>query len=178
MKIRTQQSVRSNIYCYLITKGRKNQEVFLAEADYRYYLRLLKKYKRQFSVRIYGFCLLSKEVHLIVHLEDREVLSLFINAVNQSYSIYFNAKYQTQDPLWYKRFRSKIIARHENLGQYIEWVEFKPVKNRLANSIVEYPWSSCSYRVLGRSYSLIDTWLPSGTNGKKSGHTLMPQIFF
>ncbi len=178
MEVRVQQFLEQNNCHYLITKGAKNQEVFFTPADYRYYLRLLKKYKRQFSVMIYGFCLLSQEVHLIVYLQDREMLSLFINAVNQSYSIYFNAKYQKQKSLWYRRFRSKLINGNGNLEQYIQWIEFKPVKNRLVNSIVEYPWSSCAYRVLGRSYPLLDTSLPLRSNGKKSIYTWLPLVLF
>jgi putative transposase len=46
--------------------GHNKQVVFAQEADYRYYLSTLEGFKGRYGVKVYGFCLMTNHVHLIL----------------------------------------------------------------------------------------------------------------
>lgn len=143
--------------CYhVIVTGPKEYPVFRRITDYAYYLRLLRRYKGRFAIKIFGFCLLAERAHMILQPQEARMLSLFMKCVSQSYTAYFNSKYQREGKLWQGRFRSMGIARDHDLFECIKYVEQLPVQLGLVHSPVEYPWSSCSLRILGYGASLLD----------------------
>lgn len=101
--------------CHLVSfKSRKGQKIFIKNRDYRFYLYLLKKYKKKFSVKIFGFCLTPASVDLIVQApyENEEstsrartnsmrgsgaagkyLLKEFMRSLQGSYQVYFEREY-------------------------------------------------------------------------------------
>ena len=143
--------------CYFVTnRARKNQKIFLHMMDYRYYFRLLRKYKSKLSMSIFAFCLLPEEIHLIIQPQCQDKLPLFIHEISQSYLLYFNSRYQHQGKILHDRYKSTVIRNDVGLSEYIKFVEFIPVKFQIADTPVCYPWSSCSYRVLRDGDGLLD----------------------
>ena len=124
--------------------------------DYRYYFRLLRKYKTKLSINIFAFCLLPEEIHLIIQPQNPDKLAPFIKEISQSYLLYFNSRYQHQGKLLHGRYKSMAIRNDAGLSEYIKFVEFIPVKFQIADTPVCYPWSSCSYRVLRDGDGLLD----------------------
>jgi len=122
---------------------------FKQEVDYTYYLRLAKRYKSKLNIRLFGFCLLPSSIHLIVQSPQARNVSHFMQRVSQAYSLYYNRKYERQGRLWHGRFRSTALYYDEDLFECIKYVEFIPVRLGLAHSPIEYPFSSCSFRILG-----------------------------
>jgi putative transposase len=54
-------------------RGHNKQVVFAQEADLRYYLSTLEAFKALYNIKVYGFCLMTNHVHLI--LQPGEVIS-------------------------------------------------------------------------------------------------------
>ena len=177
---RTARFLKNEICYHVMTHAHHGCEIFSSEADYRYYCRLLKRYKVRFAIHIFAFCLMSRDVHLVVQPTEAKNLSLFMQRVNQAYALYFNKKYQKQGPLWRGRFKSVMIDHDFDLFECIKYVEFYPVRSAITHSPVEYPWSSCSLRILGNTGNLIDAkinrddvWLISSSlrQPQKKKHT-------
>jgi putative transposase len=42
---------------HVVQRGHNRAAVFIEEADYRYYLNSLKEWKRNLSIKVYGYCL-------------------------------------------------------------------------------------------------------------------------
>ncbi len=124
--------------------------------DYRYYCRLLRRYKKRLEMNIFGFCLMPDYVHLIVEPHQAQSLSLFMQGVHQSYTLYFNRKYRHRGSLWHGRFKSIALDRDQDLFDCIKYLEFHPVRANIATTPLEYPWSSCSLRILGYKNGLLD----------------------
>ena len=51
---------------HVVQRGHNKQAVFAEEADYLYYLNTLEEFKVLYDVKVYGFCLMTNHVHLIL----------------------------------------------------------------------------------------------------------------
>ena len=142
---------------YLVTiRDLRIEVLFYKKADYRYYLRLLRKYKRKFGVQVFAFCLISGAVYLILHPRQAADLSLFIRAIQQDYLKYFNDRYPQIKKLYVAKSETRAISLDQELFDAIKLVEFVPVMLAMVKSPVLYPWSSCSYRILARRSRILD----------------------
>lgn len=99
---------------------------------------------------------MPNHVHLIIQPDEPKNLSLFMKHVNQIFAQYFNAKYKKSGHLWQSRFKSKILFDEEYLFDCIKYVEFNPIRHRVANSPADYPWSSYQVRVLEAKNEFLD----------------------
>ena len=135
--------------CVQITvKGYGEQSIFLFPVDYENYFKLLAKYKIEFGIKIYGFCLMPDYVHLVLQADDSLDLSRFLKTVNEHYALYFNEKYERRGRLWNKDIRSLVIRRFPQLVHCLNDIELEPVRASLSQSPIEYLWSSYLYRIL------------------------------
>lgn len=127
--------------CYHITtRGNQRQSVFRMEADYVKYIEFLRRYKRKYGFKLYGYCLMPNHVHLIGEIEEKMKLSKFMHGLNRSYTLYFNSKYRKVGHLWQGRFRSRVLNKDEYLINCINYVElnFLSTFNKCAKDIIRY----------------------------------------
>ena len=117
---------RNGHYYHLIARGQEEQRLFESGLDYRFYLNLLKKYKKRFSISIHGFCLMPDYVSFIVRCGLSRFLSSFLPRINRSYALYFNTKYKRSGRLWREHVRS-ILLKEEDVGDGLKAIEFSPV---------------------------------------------------
>jgi putative transposase len=144
---------------YVCFKGQKAMSaIFLSPRDYSYFLRLIRKYKKIHQVRIFAFCLLPNSVHLILHAITAEQLIVFLLQIRASYRSYSSARFGVSGHR-FRRPRLRVIQEDAHLIECIKSLEFKPVFAEMTQNPIRYPWSSCSYRVLGREGDLVDQHL-------------------
>lgn len=147
---------------YLISAKAKNNVVLFKEGeDFEYYLKLLRKYKKRYALNMYAFCLLEKNIYLVLQPQDVLLLPTFIQGIQQSYALYFNHKYDCIGRVWSGRYESRMLSEDKDLFHSIKLVEFMPVRESVSDSPVYYPWSSCTFRILGAN-DLLDTLPPVG----------------
>ena len=53
---------------HVVQRGHNKQVVFAEEDDYRYFLCTLEEYKDLYDVKVFGSCLMTNHVHLILQL--------------------------------------------------------------------------------------------------------------
>jgi putative transposase len=58
---------------HIVQRGHNKQVVFAQEADFRYYLSTLEDFKALYGVKVYGLCLVTNHVRLI--LQPGEAIS-------------------------------------------------------------------------------------------------------
>ena len=134
--------------CYhVITHGHEGREIFKNKTDYEKYLYLLKRYKKKFKFKLYGWCLMKTHPHLIM---ESSLLSKIMHAVNMCYAQYYRKKYGSKGYVWEDRFKSYIIQKDEYLINCITYIEYNPVKAGVVLKPEDYKWSSYSARVLGK----------------------------
>jgi putative transposase len=86
-----------------------------------------------------------------------------MQGINQAYALYFNTKYERSGQLWSDALNNIPLINDRELTDCISLIEYLPVKEGLITSTISYPWSSCSYRILGKE-GIVDNVRP----GRKS----------
>ncbi len=153
---RNKRILRDNSFYHMTTRGNRKREVFKYTDDYKFYLNLLRKYKRKHTISIYSYCLMPNHVHLLGYVHKKEDLSRFMHDLNRGYVKYFNDTYKLVGHLWQGRFVSKPVLRDKYLFDCITYIEFNPVRAKLVNNPGDYPWSSYKARMRGDKDPIVD----------------------
>lgn len=145
-----------NVCYHIIARGNQKQNIFLEETDYERYLELLARYKIRYRFKLYGYCLMSNHVHLIVEPNRPKQITKVMQGLNQSYSIWFNKKYKKVGHLWQDRYKNFIIQKDRYLLTCINYVELNPIRSNVVRDPLEYPWGSYKFRTQDLKNSLLN----------------------
>ena len=102
------------ILYHVIVRGNQRQKTFLNGRDYEAYLERLARYRRRFDVTVYAYCLMSNHVHLLVETGS-ELLTRFMQRLQQSYTQYFNRKHRKGGASFPGRYKAIICEKDESL---------------------------------------------------------------
>ncbi len=58
--------VLPNFPHHVVQRGHNRQVVFAEAADFEYYLQTLAEFKAEYAIQVYGFCLMTNHVHLVL----------------------------------------------------------------------------------------------------------------
>ncbi|MDO4183438.1 MAG: transposase [Coriobacteriia bacterium] len=151
-------------YQHVITRGNGKQAIFEEEADFEYYLSLLKRFAEDTGVVVLAYCLMDNHVHLLIH-DAQTQTPLFMKKLGVTYAMYFNKKYGRKGPLFHDRYRSEALAKDEHLLAAYRYILNNPVKAGVA-SADKYPWSS--YRDYASANGITNTELQRSLIGDKA----------
>lgn len=143
-----------NICYHIFNRGNHQDNIFLDQNDFIFYLKQMKFYKRKYGVKLYAYCLMPNHVHMLGEPPGPLQLSKFMQGLQRSYTAYFNNKYQKSGHLWQGRFKTRIITKDRHLGDCLTYVEHNPVKANLVKNPEDYKFSSYFERNLENSQYL------------------------
>jgi putative transposase len=110
---------------HIMCKSISEVSLFKDEEDKKRYLLLVKKYKKLYKVKIYGYCLMDNHAHLLVDANGSDI-SKVMHGINFSYAMYFNKKYKRDGHLFKDRFRSKIVHNEKYLKTVSLYIHNNP----------------------------------------------------
>ena len=144
---------------YGIFKDPNNSQTFIETLDYYNSI----DYKNRFSVAkenksyVYNNLLIPKKnsiikvltynimpdhYHLVIKVMQNDMVSKYINDIENSYSHFFNNKFNRKGPLWQTHFQSVLIKTNEQLLHVIRYVNLNPVTAGLVDKPEDWPFSS------------------------------------
>lgn len=56
---------------HIVQRGHNRQVAFAESADLEYYLEMLAEFKAEYAVQVYGFCLMTNHMHLVLQPGER-----------------------------------------------------------------------------------------------------------
>ncbi len=149
----------SNIY-HVMLRGVDRQAIFEDQQDEDKFLSLLNRYRLRCGFAVYGYCLMSNHVHLLLHaarnsciyrigdamvkIGEGESLSQVMKRLCTSYVMYFNQKYARTGHLFQDRFRSEPIDGDPHFLMALRYIHRNPVKAGICARPEDY--SASSYR--------------------------------
>ncbi len=95
-------------------------------------------------VEIIAYCLMPTHVHLVLKQIKDKGCSIFMGNLLNSYSRYFNTKYNRKGPLWVGKFMNVLVETNEELVHLTRYVHLNPVTANLVNKPEE--WLASSYK--------------------------------
>lgn len=132
---------RETLY-HVYNRGNGKQNIFLEDADYKFYLNRLERYLKKHKVSLICYILMPNHLHLVIKQETDVPIYKFISSLHTSYSMYFNKKYNHTGHLFQDRFKQVIIESDEQLLYLTRYIHQNPIKAGLTNSIDAYFWTS------------------------------------
>ncbi len=127
---------------HVITRGNNRQEIFLHHKDFLKYLNYLRIYKKQYEFLLYCYCLMSNHVHLLLRPTHKERLAKIMQTLNTAYTMYFNRKYSRCGHLFQGRYNSIIVEEDPHLLELIRYIHQNPVRAKIVEEEIKYPYSS------------------------------------
>lgn len=126
-----------------------------SEKNQQKYLKL-----NNIRVQIISYCLMPTHIHLILKQIHDDGISLFMKDILNSFTKFFNIKYNRRGPLWESRFKNVLVKNDEQLLHLTRYIHLNPVSAGLAKLPENWKYSSY-HEYLGRVDNKICDWAGS-----------------
>lgn len=94
------------------------------------------------KVKTLCFNIMPTHYHLVLKVNKDNILSKYIGDVENSYTRFFNQKFDRKGPLWQSRFKAVRIETEEQLLHVTRYVHLNAVTSRLVNLPEDWQFSS------------------------------------
>lgn len=131
-----------NFYRYKNLPLRYSKYLALNEESKKEFLKKLDKGEKQ--VAIIAFGLMANHFHLLVKQIAQDGISKFMANFTNSYTKYFNTKYQRVGPLFQGLFKALRVESDEQLIHLSRYIHLNPVTGFVVKpqELKNYKWSS------------------------------------
>jgi len=159
-------------YYHIFNRGVARQPTFLNRNDYKRAILTLSYYRfasppvrlsrfKEFSqeernrivasmrkkekfAEIVSFVFMPNHFHLLLKQATNKGISYFLSKFTNSYTKYFNTKYNRVGPLFQGVFKSVHIESDEQLMHISRYIHLNPIVSAVIGkqSLLSYPWSS------------------------------------
>ena len=119
---------------------------FLRKNEKNYFFCNLLDQKISSYIKFISYCVMPDHYHLLIKILVNDCFSKYINDVENSYTRYFNIKYDRKGPLWQSDFKLIKIKTNNQLLHLTRYIHLNPVTKRLVGKPEE--WEYSSYRDL------------------------------
>lgn len=150
MPRRAREKSGSGVY-HIMVRGINREDIFTDEQDRQNYLSTLKKYKDICGYEVYGYCLMSNHVHLLLR-EGTESIGQAMKRIGARYVYLYNTKYERCGHLFQDRFKSEAVEDDRYLMAVLRYIHQNPVQAGLVDAPADYQWSSYNEYVYGKGY--------------------------
>lgn len=152
-------------FYHIYNRGSEKRPIFENQRDYQRFLKTLKYYqvagpKPRFSkfpsltvtalddsqklVEIIAFCLMPNHFHLLLRQLQDNGITEFLSKLSNSYTKYYNIKYNRVGPLFQGEFKAVIMESDEQLIHVSRYIHLNPISSAIIKSLDKYQWSSYS----------------------------------
>ena len=143
-------------YYHIFNRGNNQENIFIEERNYRYFLRLYAKHIMP-AADTYAYCLLRNHFHFLVRIktvEEQELTGLgdlsalprkpsqqFSNLFN-AYAKAFNKTYHRTGTLFQRPFGRIEVTSDSYFMQLVAYIHQNPQKHGFVNDFRTWPYSS------------------------------------
>lgn len=150
---------QENSFYHVYNRGVNKQNIFLEDYDRYYFLKLCRKAKEKFNIKIHAFCLMNNHYHLLVHTTKAN-LSKTMKYLGERYAKYFVQKYKAlkkSGHTFMGRYGRKIIQDDSYMKTLLNYIHLNPVKDGFSSHPEYFRWSSyMSYKNNQDLFKFID----------------------
>ncbi|RKY29549.1 MAG: hypothetical protein DRP74_08690 [Candidatus Omnitrophota bacterium] len=135
---------QENTVYYVSVRAGGNELLFREEADYEFFLKVMKERQEKYNFKLYAWCLLPQHYHFLLEPQVKNAtVSKIMQAINTSYSLYFNKKYNRTGHLTSGRFRAKVFDNKDaGLLDKAIHLQLNPLSLGITQRLEDYKWNS------------------------------------
>ncbi len=142
---------------HIIQRGNNRQVIFRADDDYLFYLEKLHAAAVKHQCDIHAYVLMTNHVHLLVTPHSKDSIGKMIQMLGRYYVQYFNYRYKRTGTLWEGRYKATLIDTDSYLFTCMQYIELNPVRAKMVEQALDYPWTSYHYNAMGQADKLVTT---------------------
>ncbi len=140
-KIKNKYLYTKNSFYHIYNRGNDKNLIFYEVADYKRFINRLLRYKKDYDLELYAYCLMPNHFHLLIRLGRYEgEISKYLHRCMTSYSMYFNKKYNHIGRLFQSPFQVKKLNSIRSIIRVILYIENNPVDAKLVKASSDYRW--------------------------------------
>jgi putative transposase len=147
----------TNAYYHVYNRGANRERIFREERNYHFLLKRIKEFSAIHHIGIIAYCMLPNHYHLLVRQEAEVKVSVFMQAVFNSYTKAFNHAYSRTGTLFEGPFKAIRIEKYSHLLQLCLYIHHNPVHAGLAYHPIDWPFSNYSAFVRRKDEMLCDS---------------------
>ncbi|MEN6624787.1 MAG: transposase [Candidatus Sumerlaeia bacterium] len=141
---RIARAVAVDVPYHVTHRGIRGADIFFDADDRRRYLDDLAGRAVDGGLDIWGWCLMTNHIHLLVVPRRRDALARVIGRAHQRHSQRINAAHGWRGHLWADRFYSTPLD-DLHLWTAIKYIELNPLRAGLVRRAEEWSWSSARH---------------------------------
>lgn len=138
-----------------MTRGNNRHTVFENDEDFKYFLDLIDRFKKDHPFDLFHYCLMNNHVHMLVKTNKASDFSTFMKKLNLAYFHHYRKNYKWVGHFWQDRFRSQTVGKDEYFIQCGKYIELNPVRAGIIKDSKDYKYSSYNYYAKGGNNPLL-----------------------
>jgi REP-associated tyrosine transposase len=152
---RVNRLIDSDFVYHVVNRGNNRQDVFHDESDYRAYLESLERTQLRYPFRLFGYCLLTNHVHLLLRTEPGVSVSRIMQSLTVAHTWRYHRRHSGVGHVWQGRFKSPVVQDDSHFWTVLRYIEANPLRAGLTGDPADYPWSSYLAHGLGHEDPLL-----------------------
>jgi putative transposase len=133
---------------HLVQRGHNQRDVFFTDGDRLGYLDTLVEMRAELCIKLYGYCLMTNHVHLIVDPGDHaENLGRLMKRLAGRHTRRINRINLRSGTLWGGRYKCSPIETDRYLLACMRYVDLNPVRAGIVAAPDRFRWSSYRAKV-------------------------------
>ncbi len=140
---------------HVLQRGNRGQRFFASDDDYKEYLALLAEGCANARVTILAYCLMPKQIHLILVPRNDDGLRAALGEAHRRFTRAVNRRRSRDGNL----FRGRFASFPMDQGAFVlcaRYVEQAPVRARLVERARDWRWSSAAAHLKTRKDAVVD----------------------
>lgn len=117
----------------------------------------LKLAKKGTLVTILNYCLMPNHFHLTLRQETENGIKAFIQKVSNSFSHFYNKKFNNTGPLFQSSFKAILIENEVQLLHLSRYIHLNPVSAGIVENPEDYIFSSYRYYIGVEKRDFVDS---------------------
>ncbi len=126
---------------HCVNRGHGRDRILAGDEDKKVFQNILAEASKRLKIRILAYCLMGSHYHLVIENSSGRMADFF-KLLNGEYGTYYRQRHGGNGYVFQGRYKSTLIQDDGYLIMAISYVLANPVRARLVEDFLEYPWSS------------------------------------
>ena len=133
---------------HVTQRGNGRQRTFFQDEDYAFYRDVLGRECRAAGVEVWAWCLMPNHVHPILVPADPDGPRRALARVHRAHAGRIHARLERTGHFWQGRIGA-VAMDEAHLARAVRYVLLNPVRARLVERALDWPWSSLHAHLAG-----------------------------
>jgi putative transposase len=141
---------------HFYNRGARRLSIFREPDNYLFVLRKMKRYAKEFDLKVIAYCLLSNHYHFLIRQDGDARASLLPQRIFNSYSKAYNRRYDHSGTLFEGHYKVKPVESETQLLNLCRYIHANPVLHGIVQRLEDWPYSNYLEWIGSRDGTLVD----------------------